>query len=128
MEWFVNTFENKKLQQYRKAYEWSNRSSDDRETLENDIELLFDAGELVSIESNMDWREAIKMAANKFRLKKVAEALPEAYEQYLMNIQLGIGFPVSDHWEMETEQLIDIYKKTIFVGRKINGEPEDLNF
>ncbi len=126
--WFVSTFENKEVQHLYKAFEWSNKNDDDKETLEEDLDLLFDADEYVPIESNMDWKEAIKNAAQKYRLKKISEALPEAYEQYLMTKQIGIGF-ANDSGLFKT--LLGIKEdniKRILIGRKLNGEPEDLNF
>ena len=126
--WFVSTFENKEVQHYYKAFEWSNKNGDDKEMLEEDLELLFDADELVPIESNMNWKEAIKIAAQKYRLRKTAEALPEAYEQYLMNIQMGIGFANENKLFDTFQERKQDYINSIFIGRKLNAEPEDLNF
>ncbi len=126
--WFVSTFENKEVQGYQKAYEWSNKNGDDKEMLEEDLELLFDADEYVPIESNMDWKEAIRIAAQKYRLRKTAEALPEAYEQYLMNIQMGIGFASENNLFDSFIKIKEDRIQTIITARKLNGEPEDLNF
>ncbi len=126
--WFVSTFENKEVQHYYKAFEWSNKNGDDKEMLEEDLELLFDADEFVPIESNMNWKEAIKIAAQKYRLRKTAEALPEAYEQYLMTIQMGIGFASENDLFNDFTKTKEDRINHILLARKLNGEPEDLNF
>jgi len=128
MEWFVTTFENKEIKHFYKAFEWSNKNDEDKELLEDDLNLLFSADEYVPIESNMNWKEAIKMAAKKYRLKKTIDALHEAYEQYLMNIQMGIGFANENRLFDTFESIKQDGIKTILIGRKLDGEPEDLDF
>jgi hypothetical protein len=87
---------------------------------------MWDAEEPVPIQAHSDWKTAIKNAARTYERKKVAEALPQAWEQYRMNIDLGIGFPVTDP---KTENwIVNMFKETILRGRVLNGEPEDLMF
>ena len=128
VDWFVSTFENKEVQHFYKAYKWSNKDNNDKEMMEEDLKLLFEADEYVPIEANMDWKEAIRIAAQKYRLRKIAEALPLAYEQYLMNIQLGIGFPNENRLFESFQNIKQDRINCILIGRKLNGEPEDLNF
>lgn len=128
-EWFVNTFENKEIRELYKGYEWSNRSDDDRERLESDLDTLFDADEYVPIDANMDWKEGVRIAAQKYRLSKIANALPEAYEQYCMNLQMGIAFGLDEHNVFSAyEEIRQEWREKIIEGRKLNGEPDDLDF
>jgi hypothetical protein len=127
-DWFVQTFENKEVQAYYKAYEWSERNKDLKEELGYYLEVLYEADEPVAMEAHIDWAEAVKNAAKKYTCKKIAEALPEAWEQYMMNIQLNIAFPNEQKFKRSGDAIRNMYEEGILLGRKVNGEPEDFNF
>jgi hypothetical protein len=86
---------------------------------------------MIPIEAWHNWKEALQRAANKYRATKIAEALPLAYDTYLMRLNSGIPFerndrhPTDDASEERWKQKIiaDIIK-----GRVLNGEPPDLDF
>ncbi|CAF3773379.1 unnamed protein product [Rotaria sp. Silwood1] len=86
------------------------------------------ADETVAIEANANWEDGIKTAAIKYYTKKVAEALPEAYEQYLLNLEMNIGFSVDEKWNFDMNRRLDMLTELLFLGRKERGEPEDFNF
>jgi hypothetical protein len=125
MEWFVNTFENKESQRLYKAYQWNDRNDGKKEILEEDLALLFSTDEPVPISAHYDWTEAVKIAAEKYRTKKIIEAIPEAWEQYMINIQTGIAFEPNSHSFQNIKEMVMGY---ILEGRVLNGEPADLNF
>lgn len=126
-EWFIKTFETKEIQEYYAAYEWSQRNAGLREDLDYYLYTLYEADEPVAMEANMDWAEAIKRTAIKYRNQKIAEALPQAWEQYMLNIQMGIAFQNERKFRTK-DSIRKIYEEGILIGRKLNGEPEDLNF
>ena len=126
-EWFIKTFETKKIQEYYAAYEWSQRNAGLREDLEYYLHTLYEADEPVAIEANMDWAKAVKITAIKYCNQKIAEALPQAWEQYMLNIQMGIPFQNERKFTAK-DDIRKIYEEAIIKGRKLNGEPEDLNF
>jgi hypothetical protein len=124
VDWFVETFEDKQSKEYHRAFRWMNREDED-DDLDSAFYLLKDAGEYVPIEGYYDWREAIRKAAHNYKAKKIIEALQPAYEQYMLNISMGIKFPVEESdWLTAREKI----KKEILRGRVANGEPEDLNY
>lgn len=123
--WFVETFEDKLTRQYYRAYSWNNRNRDDEEELEAAMAFLYSAEEYVPIEGHYDWKEAVKKAAQTFRRKKISEALPEAFDQYLLNKSMNIAFPSK---ESPLLQACETIKKEIIKGRILNGEPGDLNY
>jgi len=127
MEWYINTFENKETQRMYKAWEWNNRNSDLRETLESDLELLFSADEPVAIEAHHNWAEAVQKAAARYRIKKIALALPQAWEQYMINIQTSIGFPENERFD-SYHSITQTHVNQIIEGRILNGEPGDMDF
>jgi hypothetical protein len=127
-DWFVSTFENKQIQQWYKAYKWQTRNTDAEDNLEYYLEILQEADEQIPIETNVSWQEGIMKAAIKYRFNKIAEALPEAYEQYLMNIEMNIAFPVDDDWDATDDEIRNIYITSTLKGRKLNGEPEDFDY
>ncbi len=125
MEWFVTTFDSKEVQEFYRSYTWANRNRDRKEQIETTINLLLSAEEHVPIDAHYNWMEALEIAANKYRVKKIAEALPSAYERYLINIAAGIRFADAGNSRREyRDPMID----TIIKGRILNGEPGDLNF
>lgn len=122
---YVYAFEDKDTQLLYDAFEFRDSMRNKQEDMEFIFEMLFAADEKVPIEAHSDWREAVKNAAHKYRSKKIAAALPAAWEQYMMNVQMGIAFRREQdgyEWlkEMETKNIIE--------GRVLNGEPADLNF
>ncbi len=126
MDEFVKKFETKEMYRLYKAYAWSNRNSDLEETIREDIDLLLSADEDIPVETNGNWIEALQLAAQKYRLKKIIEALPMAHESYMINIQSNIQFYSE---ERKTRKAIaDDLKESIKQGRVLNGEPGDLNF
>lgn len=128
-DWFVKTFESKQVQELYKAWQWHTRTRDKEEEMKYYIDTLMEANEPVAMPANYNWQEAIKQAANSHVNKKIAEALPEALEQYLMKLQMNIGF--SNHEDKMHSTFNYIKKFTeerILRGRKLSGEPEDFNF
>ena len=128
MDWFVKTFESKENYQLYKAMIWKDEERGKRDFIEYDFDLLFSANEDVPIEYNSDWREGVRIAANKYRNRKIAEAMPTAWELYNINLQNGISFHAD-------ESDIEMYKfvkkqtiETLIEGRILNGEPDNLDF
>ena len=124
VEWFVNTFEDKETRELYTAYKWGTKNNGKEEQIHNNIRLLLKAEEFVPIEAHYNWIEALEKAANRYTLKKIAEALPLAFERYCINLQTGISF----HAEHFRKSLRHLYKERIIAGRVLNGEPADLNF
>lgn len=126
LNYFVNTFEDKQTKEYYKAAKWFSRNNDEKDNLDDSIEILLSADEDVAIEAHDDWKEAIHQAARRCIIRKVSEMLTDAYEQYSLNISMNISFPGNN-----TEQMLAAKKSVvddILLGRKLAGEPEDLNF
>lgn len=124
-EFLIQTFESKEVQHQYKAYKWGTDDMWERENVQAMIDLLKSADEPVPIEANQDWFQGLNLAVFKYKCKKIAEALPRVWEQYNMNVQMGIAFPAEDDYGKEA---YDSIRKQILIGRKLNGEPEDLNF
>lgn len=123
---FVNTFEDEKIKRYYRACEYSGTSIDEDEDLELAINALLESGEKIGIETNPDWREAVLIAARNYEKGKILEYMDVVYSEYLQRKQLGISYekPKKDHDESLSKMIIS----QILHGRKLNGEPEDLNF
>ncbi|MEQ1678277.1 MAG: hypothetical protein ABL876_16360 [Chitinophagaceae bacterium] len=122
---FVKTFEDKTTKELYKAYTWNNRNSGEREELDEVIEMLLAADEYIPVEAHYDLRTAIYNAAARYRAKKISEAMPDAFVQYQLNLSMNIAFPLKGKLYMEPKEII---MRDIFTGRRLSGEPEDLNF
>jgi hypothetical protein len=124
MTWFVNTFEDKETQEVFRRFGGEINISEFDDSLDSDLELLACADKKIPIEGWFDWKEAVHKAAEKYRTEKIIEAMPIAYQQYRINIDMGLGFDIikkdHDHFEW--------YSQNILRGRELNGEPRDFNF
>lgn len=124
MTWFINTFEDKETQDVYKRYGGERAFDDYDEFLENDLDTLAKAGKPVPVNAWFDWKEAIHRAADKYSREKIAEALPDAYEQYKLKVEMGIDVPE----ENPLAALFNWYPAAILRGRELNGEPRNFNF
>ncbi len=126
LTWFVNTFEDKQTQEVFKRFGGERSFSEYDDLLEEDFEILESAYCDVPIESWFDWKEAIHKAAQKFMVTKINEALPVAYQQYLLNHSLNIFSKkaVSDYDDSDKNW----YSDMVLRGRELNNEPRDFNF
>ncbi len=127
-DYFVHTFESKQVQQLYHAVEWF----DHIYSLENEakyfIEIMASTDEIVPMEADENWLEAIKKSTRKFVTRKIIEALPLAWEQYMINIQMNIDFQVDTSEKNHSLEIRKMIYDNIMLGRKLNGEPEDVDF
>jgi hypothetical protein len=126
LSYFVNNFEDKQTKEFYKASAWFTRNHDEKDFLDNSIEVLLSANEDVAIEEHHDWKEAIHLAARRYTIRKISDMLSEAYEQYQMNVSMNISFPNGNTSHIEAAKKTVV--EDILLGRKLNGEPEDLDF
>jgi hypothetical protein len=126
LDLFVEAFEDKQTREFYKAYAWAHRDHEELEQLQEDIKLLLSAPEPIPVEEHNDWKEAIQNAVRKYSIQLISEHLTEAFGQYQMNRSMNIAFPEkeAEHVKAAKKVLVD----DILLGRKLNGEPEDLNF
>ena len=78
-----------------------------------------------------DWRTGLAHAAENYWQVLIAEALPAAYDDYKMRIDIGIAFEdtESDIRHMEhSKQLAEKSRQEVLDGRALLGEPKDFNY
>jgi hypothetical protein len=80
----------------------------------------------VPIEAHQDWRQALINAKNRYINQKIAEELPQVFEEYQLKHSLGIS--ASEQPDDEEKTFYEELKSVVRKGRKLNGEPEDFNF
>jgi hypothetical protein len=125
MKWFVETFEDKDTIAAFRSNAKSMRDSDEDEQLEDDLRLLARADRPVPMQGWFDWKEAVHRAADSYGRIRIMEAMPDAFEQYRLHIELGLGFEISTDRSFGWN---DGYREAILIGRDLNGEPMDFNF
>jgi hypothetical protein len=123
---FVNTFEDEETRKKYANYCELNK----KQQLDNfDLNLLLSdmeaEAEYIPIEAHYDFREALIKAYNNFKLKKLAEHMPLAHEQYLFNQKMGFTIAPEDNFY---KGIRDKYLEMILKGRELNGEDRDLAF
>ncbi|HEY9363887.1 MAG TPA: hypothetical protein VIQ00_11530 [Chitinophagaceae bacterium] len=121
---FMDVFEDRKNREMHKIYEDWGAFNEKEDMLRDDLDVLLHAGENVPVEENEDWLQAIRIAAARYRTQKIADYLPAAYEQYKMNLTLGISFPEHEASRKES----DFYNDLVLLGRKLMGEKEDFEY
>jgi hypothetical protein len=121
---FVKTFESKDIQNKRNHY---NEYNDVRDNMyyEDLVRELIEAKENIPIKAHYDFREALVLAYNEYRCKKVAEHLPLALEQYQFNIKMGFSVGGED---LFYTGLRENYVQRLIEGRVLNGEAPNLDF
>ncbi len=131
LSWFVHEFEDKKTaREFKNTGGELNYDEDDDKydySMVNEIvsDLSVD-GKIRAVESNYNWVEGLKETLHKYQIQERKDAISPAYEQYCMYIENGISFEkMSDGYTLMAQQS---RRAKILAGRKIAGEPEDLNF
>ena len=99
--------------------------------LDETLEFLKEAREPIPIAYNPNWSDALKQTEYNYKKKLLADAIPAAFDDYKMRLESGIEFPKSAFNEtlyQDSIKRVDSIKTEILGGRKLLGEPEDLNF
>lgn len=130
-ETFIRKFEDPYVYRCCLALQQQLEKNDNKLQVDVALITLDEADEIVPIEGDPDWREAIIRAAKKYNCRQIVNALPAAYTEYNMRLSAGIAFEESEkELEEQKEALswVNDFKSQILTGRKLNGEPEDFNF
>ena len=106
---------------------------DENDEIDADMEILMENESMYyPIVPAKDWRIAIKRTAEKYRRERTIELLPQAFEMYKKHKGEKFYFPSLDYKSFEDMEeqhhFKNGYMKKIMTGRKLKGEPEDLNF
>ncbi len=105
-------------------------ATEDRNELPLALERLQNTGlGLVPIEAHADWRQAIIAASNRYYLGQLRAALPHVYEEYSQREALGISHaPANENRYRRRRDTFTWHADLIREGRRLLGEPDDLNF
>ena len=133
---YLSSYDEEKIKEFVKLF----YSSNDLELLENyresknsnhdylddALSYLSKAKEPIAINANSDWKEAIIEAAQLYKNKLIAKALPLAFEEYQMKLNIGISFydnipPIS-----EDENSLRVNEQ-IKKGKFLNGESPEID-
>ena len=127
MNFFVSTFEDEETQKKYANYAEINKKNEYEDHYEvNELIMYMDEeDEYIPIEAHYNYREALYKAYNTFKLKKLAEHMSLAHEQYLFNQKMG--FTIENEHTFY-HGLSENHLEMILKGRELNGEPRDLNF
>jgi hypothetical protein len=130
MERFVKTFDTPETYRYFKAMDDTTKHND--EDISEAIELLSQAETLIPIGTHNDWKEAVQWSAAELCRQKCSEVFMAVYDEYKLRIDNKLDLQqqismMSLFTALDGLQL-QIYKRKILRGRKLNGEPEDFNF
>lgn len=124
---FVNEFEDAEFRTIIENHQESLNRYSHREDFGDVIHKLEEIDEYVPIEAHYDYREALKRAYHKYAFGKIAEHLPQAFEQYLFTKSMNLMPSKGDHIDFYRD-LSKTYREKIIKGRILNGEPGDLDF
>ena len=126
---FVNLFEDKEFKLLYKAHKRQMGGYEFAENIDMDIIYLSEAKEVIPVEDHDDWREGLKIACEQYHRTKTIQILEDVFDEYRILCDMEGGF---EEWEGTPELPMfsdhDEYISKIFKGRKLMGEPEDLNF
>jgi hypothetical protein len=126
MDEFVLNFEDEVTQNRYNHYSIIHLDErEETELYERILDEMLTCKEPIPIESSYDFREALLKAYNYYNALKIAEFLPIAHEQYLLNKKMG--FIIGSKRKLPKD-INGLYTKMILGGRELNGEPRDFNF
>jgi hypothetical protein len=128
IDYFVKTFEDRTVQLKHKYYSENCRyGNGDAETEYYDelFREVLDIKEPFPIEAHHDFREAVAIAYNRYRCRKIAENMPIAFEQYLFNKKMGFLMSEKDKFY---RSLRSNYTERFIKARILNGEAPNLDF
>lgn len=128
VEDFIKQFESKRLLEYFRLYEKELNKSNDE--VDQAIQILKEADEMIPIESHYDWRSAIVQAARKLEQRKIVDSFKRAYKKYLYRDKVGIAHEIHSNENSITwvKDWVDELKNEIIQARRINNEPANLDF
>ncbi len=124
-ELFMKQYETPLLREQKKAFERNNYSWY-KEDLSWAIEILMKSETDIPVKENPSWFEATRDAATSVWRLWLAEAVRNAYE--IKENKLVLGIDIAGEWDSTNDLRVKFIKEQIIEGRKIAGEPEDLNF
>lgn len=124
---FVNLFEDRKIKEYADAMVNCKDAEHDEDLLEAITTLKYADQPVEIVSENIPWRDALMKTVELYERQQVIIELDGAYRSYLQRIKLGIPFE-SKHDLAFFQSLVDMKKDFILEGRRLNNEPEDLNF
>lgn len=132
LDWFIKTFETPETFNFYKAVQADSmdQAGEMEEMVTDALEMLSKADRILPIKKSDDWRESIFATAKEYNRMKTAESFPEAYEEYQMKVQNGLGLPQAgmDIGFMLRQLTYQARMNEILEGRRLNGEPQDFNF
>lgn len=127
---FVDRFEDERVKEYAKMIDDPD-DDDDSDVLYDAIDILEYADNRIElIPGNLSWKDAIIVTARRYAKQKIHQELDGAYKSYLQRMNLGIAFECErDEDDLKFyKNFVNLRKKDILEGRKLNNEPEDFNF
>lgn len=124
---FVNEFEDAESRTMLENLHNEESGYDRSEDFNDVVRRMDEVEEFIPIESHYDYRQALRIAYFKYYFGKIAEHLPQAYEQYLFTKSMNLGASKGAYSD-EIRGYSDTYREKIIKGRILNGEPGDLNF
>jgi len=125
---FVSLFEDKDFKELYKAHKRWNDEINFASEVDMEIIYLSEAKEIVPVEYNDDWREGLKIACELYNRNKTIQILGDVFDEYQILRDMEGGF---EEWEEDKHPSFtsrEEHISNILSGRRLMGEPEDLNF
>lgn len=110
---------------YKKMQEIRER---DDEEITDAIHILCEAKYPVYMPGGFEWREAIMRCAQQFINGIISEELETIYQEYIIKQKSGISSGTNHLKAINEQGNAKYYRKTVLLGRKMSGEPEDFNY
>ncbi len=126
MDELVPLLEDREVVKYYKANDEWRRRLEWGERIEMTVIYLQKAKEYIPIESNDDYREAIKKANKYYENKMVMELLPLIFEKYCKCMSSGIAFEFKKDQSPHAD--FNSSREHIIEARIWKGEPGNLDF
>ena len=126
---FVKRFESREMQGWSAAYEKAlGEKSDKKSNIMNTISILLEEDKPLPINKAAPFEKALDQAYLIKATAELIEAIPRAYDEYLLKQEMQMH-PKPRQEVLDWQQKMGgIGKANIIAGRKLAGEPENLDF
>lgn len=107
------------------------RDENDDGSLDEALELLHEADQIILTEGGHPWQEALIRCSRSYLNGIIITQLDNVYDEYLTLKSTGLtkGESLESVWNEHTlDYIVNQWRGMILQGRKIAGEPEDFNF
>jgi hypothetical protein len=124
LEFFVYTFEDRRIIRQFMAAERFHPDIDNNRMLQEAWNMLCEADENICIQQTGNWKTAIIETANQYRKQKTAECMKDLFREYQLRLKAGIPFHAGENdtlFEYHSMKA-NLYNQKLIAAKRAGGK------